>query len=264
MSQTYQHTKSNALQSENLQDSADTKDQDPTASNPDAQELSKLEAISLRVENDFRDFPVMAKIALKKMLSRQDASPAVKSAGRVGLQQGKVSELTAIATLKPGGGDHLRRILKLIGGNMDGAYDVGTVHDMRFVILANDSKILFCTAYDGDWDTYIEDFATKIPDYMDLLFANVEGWPGIHDPSVKDFIAQHQITADGWYVDSPNLTVQETRQMQKNQKALERFMDEYSKSYKKATDMTEAELRHSQEKLEDFLKSIGTGGTGLE
>ena len=38
----------------------------------------------------------------------------------------------------------------------------------------------------------------------------------------------------------------------------------YSKSYKKATDMTEAELRHSQEKLEDFLKSIGTGGTGLE
>lgn len=162
MSQTYQHTKSNALQSENLQDSADTKDQDPTASNPDAQELSKLEAISLRVENDFRDFPVMAKIALKKILSRQDASPAVKSAGRVGLQQGKVSELTAIATLKPGGGDHLRRILKLIGGNMDGAYDVGTVHDMRFVILANDSKILFCTAYDGDWDTYIEDFATKI------------------------------------------------------------------------------------------------------
>ena len=91
MSQTYQHTKSNALQSENLQDSADTKDQDPTASNPDAQELSKLEAISLRVENDFRDFPVMAKIALKKILSRQDASPAVKSAGRVGLQQGKVS-----------------------------------------------------------------------------------------------------------------------------------------------------------------------------
>jgi uncharacterized membrane protein YfhO len=39
----------------------------------------------------------------------------------------------------------------------------------------NDTKILFCTAYDGDWDAYIDDFATKIPQLMDIIFGNVEG-----------------------------------------------------------------------------------------
>ena len=63
---------------------------------------------------------------------------------------------------------------------------VGTLHDMRFVFLDNDTKLLFATAYDGDWDAYIDDFVTKIPNSMDLLFCNLEGWPGIHSPSAKD------------------------------------------------------------------------------
>src|SRR5271166_3566653 len=49
---------------------------------------------------------------------------------------------------------------------------VGTVHDMRVVFLDNDTKLLFCTAYDGDWDPYIDDFGTKIPDILDLQFAH--------------------------------------------------------------------------------------------
>lgn len=43
---------------------------------------------------------------------------------------------------------------------MDGAQRVSTLHDMRFVMFDNDAKILFATAYDGDWDAYINDFAT--------------------------------------------------------------------------------------------------------
>ena len=64
---------------------------------------------------------------------------------------------------------------------------------MRFVFLDNDTKLLFATAYDGEWDPYIDDFATKIPDYMDLLFCSFEGWPGIRSAAVKDWIAKHQI-----------------------------------------------------------------------
>ncbi len=41
---------------------------------------------------------------------------------------------------------------------------IGTVHDMRFVFLENDTKLLFATAYDGDWESYINDFAALIPD----------------------------------------------------------------------------------------------------
>ncbi len=42
---------------------------------------------------------------------------------------------------------------------------------MRFVFLDNDTKLLFASAYDGDWESYINDFATLIPDARSSL-----GW----------------------------------------------------------------------------------------
>ena len=95
----------------------------------------------------------------------------MESAGRVGSRQGKVSELTMIFPFAPGGAERLRALLQLLNGNFDGADKVGTVHDMRFVFLDNDTKMLFATAYDGEWDPYIDDFATKIPDYLDILYS---------------------------------------------------------------------------------------------
>ncbi|MDO9396793.1 MAG: hypothetical protein Q7T71_09630 [Herbiconiux sp.] len=223
-----------------------------------------LNAIRVQIEDDLRDAPVMAKIALEKFLSHDHSdSPPVVSAGRVGRRQGDVSELTVMADLKPGGAQHLRTILNLIGGKMSGARAVGSVHDMRFVTFDGDTKILFCTAYDGDWDAYIDDFATKIPELMDLIFANIEGWPGIADPGVKDFIAAHQLTALGWFVDAPHLTVVETRRMQGNQRLLDAFLDDYAqRETKDAAEMTEDELRASHRRLEAFLAQIGSGGVG--
>ena len=166
-------------------------------------------------------------LALEAMI--RDHNPDYKGtankAGRAGMQSGNVSELTAIAKLKPGGGDRLRRIFNLTGGNFDGAQKVSTLHDMRFVLFDDDTRILFATAYDGDWDTYINDFATKIPDLMDLLFANVEGWPGIASPDVKDFIADHQIDAAGWFVANPQVTVVDVRRLQRMETALDAFLD---------------------------------------
>ena len=147
------------------------------------------------------------------------------SAGRVGRRQGAVSELTVIAPFAEGGAQRLRGVLELLNGNFDGAEKVGTVHDMRFVFLDNDSKLLFATAYDGDWDPYIDDFATKIPDYMDILFTSFEGWPGIHSPEVKDFIVRYQVPASAWYVANPDLTVVEARRLQNVGKALDEFLD---------------------------------------
>jgi hypothetical protein len=42
---------------------------------------------------------------------------------------------------------------------------------------------------------------------------------------VKDHIASHQITADFWYVANPNLTVVETRRLERVGKATEEFLD---------------------------------------
>ncbi|MGN5374469.1 hypothetical protein [Sphingomonas hankookensis] len=173
------------------------------------------------------DAPTLAKIAINGLI--RDHNPlfegSSKSAGRAGRQSGNVSELTAIAALKPGGADRLRRIFDLTGGNFDGAQKVSTLHDMRFVFFDDDTRILFATTYDGDWDTYINDFATKIPDLMDLLFANIEGWPGIAAPEVKDFIAGLQIDAAGWFVANPQVTVVDVRRLQRMEQALDAFLD---------------------------------------
>ena len=122
------------------------------------------------------------------------------SAGRAGSRLGKVSELTIIVPFAPGGAARLRAFLQLFGGNLAGADAVGTVHDMRFAFLDNDTRMLFATAYDGDWDAYIDDFATKIPDFLDIIDSAWEGWPGIRSPEAKDYLARHQVTAEGWYV----------------------------------------------------------------
>ena len=186
-------------------------------------------AIRRQVDEALGNEPEPIKAALVNAIRQFQSgqTPRTESAGRVGLRQGKVSELTVLMPLKPGGADRLRRILKLLHGHFS-ADKVGTVHDMRFLIVDNDSKLLFATAYDGQWDPYIDDFATKIPDEMDLVFSSLEGWPGIRDPSVKDYIVKHQITADGWYVASPSLTVVDTRRLERVGKALDEFLDQIS------------------------------------
>ncbi len=178
----------------------------------------------------FADAPEVGRTALENVLNRlsSDASqkppPPVESAGRVGSRLGKVSELTIIVPFAPGGADRLRAFLRLFGGNLAGADDVGTVHDMRFVFLDNDTRMLFATAYDGDWDAYIDDFATKIPDFLDIIDSAWEGWPGIRNPEAKDYLAKHQITAEGWYV-ANDLTVAETRRLRRLGEAVDELLD---------------------------------------
>src|SRR5262245_55355291 len=123
----------------------------------------------------FADAPELGKRALENVLRDLTAQvgetppPPVESAGRAGIRLGKVSELTLIVPLLPGGAKRLRAFLRLLGVNLNGADKVGTVHDMRFVFLDNDTKMLFATAYDGEWDAYIDDFVARIPDYLDII-----------------------------------------------------------------------------------------------
>jgi len=178
----------------------------------------------------FADAPQFAKTALENTLRDLSSSASkprsrMESAGRTGSRQGKVSELTLIAPFAPGGVARLRAVLQLRNGNYDDTDRVGTVQDMRFVFLDNDTKLLFATAYDGDWDAYIDDFVAKIPNELDVFFSACEGWPGIHSPKVKDWIAKHQITADGWYVAHPDVTVRDISRLKRVGKAVEEFLD---------------------------------------
>jgi hypothetical protein len=179
----------------------------------------------------FADAPEVGKKALENVLKELTSQvadtppPPATSAGRAGSRLGMLSELTIIVPFAPGGAKRLRAFLKLLGGNLEGARRVGTVHDMRFVFLDDDTRLLFATTFDGDWDTYIDDFATKIPDYLDIIDSAWEGWPGIRSPQAKDFLAKHQVTAEGWYVAYPDLTVAETQRLKQIGKATDEFLD---------------------------------------
>jgi hypothetical protein len=193
------------------------------------QDLTAEEKIN-QLRELFADAPEVGKKALENVLGQlksqasQKPPPPVQSAGRAGARLGKVSELTIIVPFAPGGAQRLRAFLQLFGGNLAGADDVGTVHDMRFVFLDNDTRMLFATAYDGDWDAYIDDFASKIPDFLDIIDSAWLDWPGIRSPQAKDYLAKYQVTAEGWYV-ANDLTVAETRRLRRVGAAVDEFLD---------------------------------------
>jgi len=199
-----------------------------------SEQTSEFERKVQKLREIYADAGPISKTALENVIrglnagGPEAASEAPKeSAGRIGARQGRVSELTVIAPLKPGGAKRMRAFFETLHGNVGNeAVDrVGTVHDMRWVFLDNDTKLLFASTYDGDWDPYIDDFATKIPDILDLQFGELEGWPGVRNPAVKDFIVKYQVQSYFWYVASPNLTAVETKRLERVGKALDEFLD---------------------------------------
>src|SRR4029077_2751622 len=139
-----------------------------------------VEQAAQQLRKAYRDAPELAKVALERALptlksqALEAQASQAESAGRIGIRLGSVSELTVIAPFAPGGAQRLRAVLRLLNGNFSGGKKVGTLHDMRFVFLDNDTKFLFATSFDGEWDPYIDDFATKIPDEMDIIFSAFE------------------------------------------------------------------------------------------
>jgi hypothetical protein len=196
-----------------------------TLTRPQADEAEKK---IQKLRELYADAPEVGRVALENLIgSMKDgiiSDTETSSAGRTGLRRGKVSELTIVFPIAPGGAKRLRAVLD--GGiNVQAPDRVGTVHDMRYVFLDNDTRILFATTYDGEWDPYVDDFATHIPDELDVVFCNCEGWPGVRNPAVKDYIAKYQVTARAWYVASPNLTVKDTKRLEKIGAAAEEFLD---------------------------------------
>jgi len=127
--------------------------------------------------------------------------------GEIGLPRGRriisillledlaiVPLLALVAFLAPGGAERLRALSSSETGDAQGPAklrSLRTLHDLRWVIFDNDTRAIFATTYDGDWDSYIDDFATGIPDMMDMWFSAFAGYPGITSSEVKDFFAEN-------------------------------------------------------------------------
>ncbi|WP_266182137.1 hypothetical protein [Dyella humicola] len=146
---------------------------------------------------------------------------------RPGTKAGQSNEFTLICGIKPGGAERMR---KLLAGGFDGERQkntdrIGTVHDLRFVIFDNDTRVIFASTFDGSWESYIDDFATIIPDEIDLLFHECTGYPGIHSPGIKDWIVSQQVTAVGFYSAYPDASVREVWKALRTQKAFDDLLD---------------------------------------
>ena len=155
----------------------------------------------------------------------QETTPESAGPARPGKTDGQAREFTLILPLKPGGAEMVRERLEVSGRDPASRDLVGTLHDMRVIIFDNDSRMLFATTFDGDWDSYISDFSTQMPDQLDALFAGAEGYPGIRSPEIKDYILKYQVEAEMFFSAYPNTTVNQIKKGQRVLKAWEELLD---------------------------------------
>ena len=68
---------------------------------------------------------------------------------------------------------------------------IQTIHEARFVLFDDDTRLAFITSFDGPWDAYMEDFFTSGPTLalFDAVFRHTEGYDGLPDlAAVKAFV----------------------------------------------------------------------------
>ena len=84
-------------------------------------------------------------------------------ASRPGVQVGPTSEFSLFFHVLPGHADELRESLRKLQdtpGYRPGEYGmaIGTIHEARFVLFDDDTRLAFITSFDGPWDAYMDDF----------------------------------------------------------------------------------------------------------
>ena len=179
---------------------------------------------------------------------------------RKGARIGPVSELSVFLRVKPGHEQLIRDTftppwwkavaeekapvtvreqLETIGSaNVKAAVqavvDVGTVHNARYVLFDDGTRLLVSTTFDGDWDVYIDDFAaSKVLDVWDRFLIHCEGYPdegkdkaGLSVDEVKEFLTANQVTAADFYLDYPGVTTKEIKEALRVQAAFQQVLDD--------------------------------------
>ncbi|MCX5316992.1 hypothetical protein [Streptomyces sp. NBC_00154] len=146
---------------------------------------------------------------------------------RPGLKEGKTSEFTLFFNVKPGHAQQIRDYFQGIDHQKMRvlADRIGTLHDLRWVLFDDDTRLLFASNFDGDWDAYIDDFGALIPDVFDAILQHTEDYPGIKDPSLKDFVIAHQATACNYLRAAPDATITDIQKALRVNKAFQQLLD---------------------------------------
>jgi hypothetical protein len=149
---------------------------------------------------------------------------------RPGVAVGSASEFSLFFHVRPGHGEAARvaiRALQNSPGYRPGDYDlpIASIHEARFVLFDDDTRLLFATSFDGPWDAYMEDFAAGGLQLFDAIFRHVEGYDGLPDvAAVKEFVLSAQVTAAAYARNYPG-TVKEIRKAERVNKAFQQVLD---------------------------------------
>jgi hypothetical protein len=149
-----------------------------------------------------------------------------------GMSVGPTSEFSLFFQVKPGQGSSLRSALRELQdtpGYRPGDYGMAikTIHEARFVLFDDDTRLAFITSFDGPWDAYMEDFFTSGPTLalFDLIFRHVDGYDGLPDlAAVKAFVLGAERSAAA-YARNYGGTVKEIRKAQRVNAAFQQVLD---------------------------------------
>ena len=149
-----------------------------------------------------------------------------------GVTVGPTSEFSLFFRVKPGDGESLRAALRDLQdtpGYRPGDYGIAisSIHEARFVLFDDDTRLAFITSFDGPWDAYMEDFFTSGPTLglFDVIFRHTEGYDGLPDlAAVRAFVLGAQQTAVA-YARNYGGTVKEIRKAQRVNAAFQQVLD---------------------------------------
>ncbi len=157
---------------------------------------------------------------------------AATGSSRPGVSVGPTSEFSLFFRVKPGEGETMRaalRDLQTTPGYRPGDYGmaISTIHEARFVLFDDDTRLAFITSFDGPWDAYMDDFFTSGPTLalFVAIFGHTEGYDGLPDvAAVKAFVLSAQQTAAA-YQRNYGGTVKEIRKAQRVNAAFQQVLD---------------------------------------
>ena len=149
-----------------------------------------------------------------------------------GVSVGPTSEFSLFFRVRPGMSESLRDALNDLQqtpGYRPGDYGMAitTIHEARFVLFDDDTRLAFITSFDGPWDAYMEDFFNSGPTLalFDVIFRHAEGYDGLPDLAAeKAFILGAQQSAAAYARNYPG-TVKEIRKAQRVNAAFQRVLD---------------------------------------
>ena len=156
---------------------------------------------------------------------------AAEASSGPGIQVGPTSEFSLFFHVRAGHGEALRealRALQAAPGYRPGDYElpIAVIHEARFVPFDNDTRLLFATSFDGPWESYMVDFASKPLNLFAAIFQHVEGFEGLPNlEAVRKFILSAQVSAGG-YARNYGGTVKEIRKAERVNRAFQQVLDD--------------------------------------